>query len=129
MLALNGTGAGLVNNLCVPSQIASEYAPEGRSLVSATVLDNRPESATLHSQVKEHLRGWFGKQVDDWRHLRTYSIPAALPNQMSPSFDPPVKPAQIERDVYVCGDYRANGSINGAMQSGRLAADAILASR
>jgi phytoene dehydrogenase-like protein len=126
MLVLNGTGKGLVNNLCVPSQIATGYAPPGRSLISATVLDQQADTTTLHDEVREQLRGWFGTQVNTWQHLRTYSIATALPNQTSPAFDPPIQPARLYRGVYVCGDYCANGSINGAMQSGRIAAEAIL---
>ena len=125
MLVLNGTGRGLVNNLCVPSQVAPQYAPDGQSLISATVLKTDVDGGQLPSLVKAHLREWFGDAVDAWTHLRTYRIAQALPNQTSPAFDPPVHPAKLRDNVFVCGDYRANGSINGAMQSGRLVAEAI----
>ncbi len=126
MLVLNGTGKGLVNNLCVPSQVAPGYAPSNRSLISATVLDPRGDSESLHHGVREHLRDWFGKAVDSWTHLRTYRIAEALPNQSTPSFDPPVHSPRLRPQLFVCGDYRVNGSINGAMQSGRVAAEEIL---
>jgi predicted NAD/FAD-dependent oxidoreductase len=64
--------------------------------------------------------------VDSWTHIRTYDIPYALPNQPSPAFDPPIQPTKLPDNVYVCGDYRTNGSINGAMESGRVVAEAIL---
>ena len=38
IIALNGTGSGLVNNVCVPSDLAPDYAPPGRALVSVSVL-------------------------------------------------------------------------------------------
>ena len=126
MLVLNGTGSGLVNNLCVPSQINSGYAPPGQSLVSATVLNAEVDVDSLHHGVRDHLRQWFGKVVDTWTHLRTYRIPNALPNQSTPAFDPPVHPPRLSRRMFVCGDYRSNGSINGALQSGRIAAEEIL---
>jgi phytoene dehydrogenase-like protein len=126
MLVLNGTGSGLVNNLCVPSQVAAQYAPDGQSLISATVLKTDVDGGQLQSLVKAHLREWFGDAVDAWTHLRTCRIAQALPNQTTPAFDPPVHPAKLRDNVFVCGDYRANGSINGAMQSGRLAAEAIV---
>ena len=129
MLVLNGTGRGLVNNLCVPSQIGPQYAPRGRSLISATVLKTDVNGSQLQSLVKSHLREWFGDDVDNWTHVRTCRILQALPNQTSPAFDPPVHPAKLRDNLYVCGDYRANGSINGAMQSGRLAAEDILRSQ
>lgn len=126
MLVLNGTGSGLVNNLCVPSVIAPAYAPEGRSLISATVLNAKANDETLHKAVAGELRSWFGPSVDSWTHIRTYQITYALPNQTSPAFDPPIQTTKLRDNVYVCGDYRANGSINGAMESGRLTAEAIL---
>lgn len=126
MLALNGTGAGLVNNLCVPSQISPSYAPEGLSLVSATVLNAATNDHILHKAVTDDLRSWFGGVVDSWTHIRTYDIAYALPNQTAPAFDPPNQPTKLRDNVYVCGDYRTNGCINGAMESGRLAAEAIL---
>jgi phytoene dehydrogenase-like protein len=127
MLVLNGTGRGLVNNLCVPSQIASSYAPADRSLISATVLKDGAETDSLQHAVRQELREWFGGIVDSWTHLRTYHIPYALPNQATPAFDPPAHSPHLRDRIYVCGDYRVNGSINGAMQSGRLAAEAICA--
>ena len=126
MLVLNGTGSGLVNNLCVPSEISSAYAPDGHSLISATVLNAEINDNSLHKAVAEELRSWFGESVDSWTHIRTYDIAYALPNQTSPAFDPPIQPTKLRDNVYVCGDYRTNGSINGAMESGRLAAEAIL---
>lgn len=126
MLVLNGAGTGPVNNLCVPSQITSTYAPADRALVSATVLKPEPNSKLLESAIRQQMREWFGNSVDEWQHLQTYDIPNALPNQTSPAFDPAVLPAKVRDDVYVCGDYRTNGSINGAMQSGRLIAEEII---
>ena len=29
----------------------------------------------LESEVRKHLTGWFGSEIKDWRHLRTYRIP------------------------------------------------------
>jgi len=126
MLVLNGTGKGPVNNLCVPSEIAPKYASDGRALVSATVLQSEQDNATLLASVTGQLRDWFGPSVDAWQHLRTYTIPYALPNQTTPAFDPPAQPLKLRDRVFVCGDYRTNGSINGAMQSGRLVAEEVL---
>lgn len=129
MLVLNGTASGLVNNLCVPNLVSASYGPAGRALISATVLGADGSDDTLQKQVVEEMRCWFGDSVDSWNHLRTYNIPYALPNQTSPAFNPPQQPSKFRDRLYVCGDYRINGSINGAMQSGRLAAEAILADR
>ena len=126
MLVLNGTGHGMVNNLFAPSQVATDYALAGQSLVSATVLNCDLDDDGLSASVTAQKREWFGSSVGAWQHLRTYTIPYALPNQTSPAFDLPVQPLQVRDNIFVCGDHRTNGSINGAIQSGRLVAEEIL---
>lgn len=36
----------------------------------------------LQAAVVEQLTGWWGSQVAQWQHLRTYRIPFAQPNQV-----------------------------------------------
>lgn len=121
IIALNGTGEGLVNNVCVPSDISAEYAPSGKALVSVSVLGT-PDAADLEARVLSELGTWFGAQTRDWRHLRTEKITRALP--LHPAGTHPVD--VIERGgVVACGDYFSNASIEGAIISGQEAADAI----
>ncbi len=129
ILVLDGEHAGPVNNLCVPSEVAPGYAPQGAALVSASVLPAAPpgDAAALVPAVRAQLRGWFGGQVDTWRHLRTYRIPHAQPAQPPPALDPPRRPVRLAGGTYVCGDHRDNASIDGALTSGRRAAEAVLA--
>ena len=129
ILVLNGDGAGPVNNLCVPSQLSAKYAPPGQSLISVTVLGIPEASEDIQGQVSEQLRQWFGAGVDRWRHLRTYRIPYALPAQEPPALSPVAKPAKRTDGVFVCGDYLNTASIQGAMVSGRRAAEQIIASK
>ena len=124
IIALNGTGRGLVNNVCVLSDVAPGYAPPGQALISISVLGT-PAISDLETQVIAELEGWFGPQVSGWRHLRTDRIERALPEQ------PPV-PGQLgpcfrEIDgVFVCGDHLTSASIEGAISSGLRTADAVL---
>ncbi len=120
-LVLNGEG-GPVNHLCVPSEVSSGYAPAGRSLVSVTVLgagDPDPEA------VEQQLRSWYGRAVGDWRHLRTYRLPRALPAYPVGGFA--ALPLRLADGLYACGDHREHPSLNGALLSGRRAAEAVLA--
>lgn len=124
IIALNGTGSGLVNNVCVPSDLAPDYAPPGQALVSVSVLGT-VDSADLESRVLAELEAWFGSAVREWRHLRTYRIGRALPRQPpgtglnGPGF-------RKEAGVYLCGDHLWSASIEGAIISGLRTADAIL---
>ncbi len=126
ILVLDGEGTGPVNNLCVPSAVAPEYAPEGKSLVSASVLGLPAASdADLERAVRAQLGRWFGPQVEAWRHLRTYRIAYALPDQRPECLDPVERPARVHRWLFVCGDCRDTGSLQGALSSGRRAAEAV----
>ncbi len=126
ILVLNGDGCGPVNNLCVPSQVSSTYAPTNQSLISATVLGDQADETALESRVRDQLRDWFGAAVDTWRHLRTYHIPYALPAQKPPALSPVEKPVKRADGIFVCGDHCETASIQGAIASGRRAARQIL---
>ena len=115
-----------VNNLCVMSEVSPELAPRGSALVSATVIGRPDDAANLENHVRRQLLGWFGEKVNHWRHLRSYSIDRALPVYEEP-LEAEVS-ARVRNGLFVCGDYLADPSINGAMASGRRAAEAVAAS-
>jgi phytoene dehydrogenase-like protein len=128
LLVLNGDGIGLVNHLVVLSNIAPSYAPPGASLISVTLLGvpNMGE-AELEAVVRTQLSEWFGEQVSKWFMLRKYEIKHALPLQ-SPIFGGLKPHDPVVNGVFVAGDHRQGASTNGAMRSGRIAAEAVLAS-
>lgn len=129
ILVLNGENRGMVNNFCVPSLVAPNYAPAGQSLISATVLEEFADlsDVDLETGVRQHMTEWFGDEVKNWRHLRTYRIEHAQPQQLPADLAVPQKQVHYRPGLYVCGDHRDNASINGAMASGRRTAEAILA--
>lgn len=131
ILMLNGAEAerGPINNLCIPSLLSKSYAPAGKSLISVSTLGN----AAL-GDIQSQLTDWFGKQVETWDYLETYDIRYALPAQTAPALAPEPIAAGSEipkleitgNNIFRCGDYLDTASINGAMASGRRAAEAIL---
>jgi phytoene dehydrogenase-like protein len=127
MLVLDGEGRGPVNNLCVLSEVAPSYAPEGAALISASVIGIPAEDdAELERAVRTHLSSWFGGSVDDWRHLRAYRIPHALPAQAPPALELSDRAVRLAPRLFVCGDHRDTASIQGALVSGRRAAQAAI---
>ena len=126
ILVLDGESSGPVNHLCVPSNVARSYAPAGQALISAsTVGIPEGDDAALERDVRRQLGGWFGSAVAGWRHLRTYRIPFALPARAS--LEPAALPVRRRPGLYVCGDHRETPSLQGAMASGRRAAEALSA--
>lgn len=125
MLMLNGTGQGRVNTLIELSAVAPEYAPAGQSLISVSVLgDPGIDDDTLVAELRRELLGWFGAQaVAPWRLLRVCRIRQALPVRYPLTLKAP-KP--VRDGLWICGDHVETASIQGAMQSGRAVADALL---
>ena len=126
-LLLNGEPEGRVNHVAVVSDVVSGYAPRGESLISVSLLGSRPPGVGLEDEVRAELQSWFGDSVFGWRHLRTYSLPHALPLQSPGVFSPGATAARLPSGLFLCGDHREHGSIEGALVSGRRAGEAVLA--
>lgn len=128
ILVLDGDGRGPVNHLAVVSNVCPSYAPPGGHLVSASVVGQPTLSEpALLQAVRSQLSEWFGPDATTWEHLRTYHVPQSLPDQTAPALADPQRPVRRRKGLYVCGDHVDQASINGAMTSGRRAAEAVLA--
>jgi phytoene dehydrogenase-like protein len=130
LLVLNGDGpaAGPVNHVMVLSQASERYAPPGAHLIAANVVGRAPQSGAqieqLERDVRAQLERWFGANVARWSVVGGYPMVRALPlcahaewQQSNP---------RVMEGMYVCGDYRETPSIQGALASGRRAAEAVL---
>ncbi len=125
-LLLDGDGHGPVNHAAVMTEVAPEYAPPGKALVSASVLGAHPDVAALELRVRAQLRTWFGAAVDGWRLLRAEVVHEALPAEPPSALEPAQRPVRTPTGITVCGDHRDNASIDGALTSGRRAAESVL---
>ncbi len=118
-LLLDGEKRGPVLNSIVISNFVASYAPAGRSLLSTTTIEH-----TSESEVRRHLALLWGKETQSWPLIAKYEIPKALP-----IFAPGTSHAtssKIGDGVYIAGDFRTSASQNGALLSGRLAAQELL---
>ena len=125
-LVLDGDNRGPVNHLAVMSEVAPEYAPPGKALVSASVLGANRDVAELELRVRAQLRTWFGGAVDGWRLVRVDVVHDALPAEPPSALEPAQRPVRTPTGITVCGDHRDNASIDGALTSGRRAAESVL---
>jgi phytoene dehydrogenase-like protein len=127
ILVLDGEGQGPVNNVAVLNAVSPDYAPGGHNLISASCVGiPGQDGADLVSAVKSQMNRWFGRQVEAWQHLRTYRVHHALPGQGPGVLDPPQRSVEVEPGLYVCGDHRETASLQGALHSGRRAAEAVV---
>jgi len=121
-LALNGESEGLINNLAVMTNVAPGYSSDARALISATILGPMapPDDLALRRSVLAQLHRWFGPAVDEWTLVRVDRIPHAQPVAARAA-------GLIRPGLYVAGDHTQQPSAHGALLSGRLAAEAVLA--
>ena len=119
VLVLEADGGGPVTNTMVMSYAAPEYAPAGRHLVQATAV-GLPD-ADLAS-VRRHLADLYGVPTADWELIGHYPIAEALPAAVPPFS---VRGRQDFDGIIVAGDHRDTPSIQGALVSGRRAAQRV----
>jgi glycine/D-amino acid oxidase-like deaminating enzyme len=121
LLHVDGEHRGPVVNTAVISAVAPTYAESG-ALIASTVLgaDTSSEPA-----ARAHAGLIYGVDPRAWEHVATYAIPEALP---AVTVGQPLRSSVHVRDgLFVAGDHRDTASIQGAMVSGRRAAEAVLA--
>jgi hypothetical protein len=122
-LHVDGDGRGPVVNTVVLSASAPGYSPDGRGLVATTVLGDAGDAAT-EAAVRTQLRYVYGADTRDWELLRAHALPRAL-TAMPPPLDVR-RPVALGDGLFVAGDHRDSASSQGALVSGRRAADAVL---
>ncbi|MFE7479341.1 FAD-dependent oxidoreductase [Streptomyces sp. NPDC057552] len=121
-LVLDGDRSGPVAYTAVMSEVDPSRAPEGRTLVTSTVLGTPPPD--LDRSVRTHLARLYGTPTDDWELLAAHHDPEAVPAMEAPH--DPHRPVRVLAGLYVCGDHRDTSTVQGALHSGRRAAGAIL---
>ena len=118
-LIVDGQRRGPIINSVVMSDISSSYAPKGQHLISTTTDLNVTES-----DVRRHLAILWGASTHEWQFIAKYEIPAALPiHNVGRVLSQSMK---INDHHFIAGDHRTVPSQQGALFSGRLAAQLIL---
>jgi protoporphyrinogen oxidase len=120
------TGQRVINNLVFMEDVSKDYVPAGKSLLSVTVLDTELTDKELIKLVQSELEEISGTKADQFKHLKTYLIPHALPQVGDLKFSIPFTECKVLDQVFLAGDYLLHGSINAAMTSGRTAAEAVI---
>jgi phytoene dehydrogenase-like protein len=114
-------GKGVVNSVVI-SDVAESYAPAGRHLISTTALATLAES-DLHRQ----LDALWSTNTRSWELVGRYEIGESL-NLHRAGFTA-LSGKQFSPGLYLAGDFTDLPSQQGAMRSGRLAAEEIIRSQ
>jgi phytoene dehydrogenase-like protein len=114
-----------VARTAIVSRAAPSLAPPGRALVATTVFgeDGKQQDA-LDRAVRARLSTIYGTEATRWETLDIRHVEHAVVSMHSPhNF---ARPVRLINGLYVCGDHRDVPNIEGAIQSARRAADAVL---
>ena len=120
------TGKRVINNFVFMEDVSKEYAPIGKSLLSVTVLESTLAEKELIKVIQSELEELSGMKAEHFKHLKTYFISHALPQVGDLKFSIPFTECKVLDQVFLAGDYLLHGSINAAMTSGRVAAEAVI---
>ncbi|MBN9738640.1 MULTISPECIES: NAD(P)/FAD-dependent oxidoreductase [unclassified Pseudonocardia] len=124
LLHLDGTGGPVVNTV-VLTAAAPGYSADGRPLVASTIVGTPEGTGIDEPAVRRELTRIWGEPADDWAHLHTARVEEALP--LLPAGQPVRRDVDLGRNLFVAGDHRDTPSTQGALVSGRRAAQAVLA--
>jgi len=146
ILILNGEGCehsnGLVNTVSFPHIVNEAYAPKNCGLCSVSIpskhmiaYEGREEA--LDQAVRKRLSEWFPDYSEDiqkkWKLERTFHIKHAQPSQLTGPVPANVhggrdcstlRGLSLPEGLFVCGDYMATATLNGAIETGLNAAKA-----
>ena len=118
-LMVDGENRGPIVNLIALDQICSSFAPLNMQLLSLTTLIPCNEN-----EVRVHLGSIVGKLPHDLELIKAYHIPRSLPIFSPDSIRPNFQ--QTRDELFIAGDHLSGPSQNGALLSGRLAAEAAI---
>lgn len=128
-LLLNGSGSGVVNHVAAMSSVQPAYAPEGRHLLAAVVIDQSAfdlSEAELQDRVLSEVRMMLSLEgeldvlrVDRIMHS-LYAQPPGI-HRILPDATTGIQ------GLILAGDITVDASLNGAMLAGEAAARAVIA--
>lgn len=118
-LRVTSTANPIVNSIAI-SNVVSQYAPAGKTLISSTAITSISDTDALNEIAK-----FWGVAPSKFELIKRYDIRNSLPVFKPGSRG--VKSARINDQLFIAGDYLTAGSQNGALLSGRLAAMESLA--
>ena len=129
-LVLDGSGALAVNHLAPLSVINPSYAPLGRHLLAAVVLDDAlaglGDDEALAQRARADAATMLGHDPSDWRVLSVVRVPFSQFAQPPGIHGRLPKTATKTRGLYLAGETTVDSSYNGAIISGEAAARAVL---
>ena len=97
----------------------------GRRLLSVTTLKGTEKTEQeLTEAIAAEVKHYCG--IQQIKHITNFNITKALPDLTHLKMTAEPSESQLTDHIFVAGDILFNGSLNAAMESGRLAADGLI---
>lgn len=115
----------MVNNFHYLDDLYGSKGLDNESILSVTVVKNHKLSEEdMVREVKMELQN--NCNIETGELLQLFYIKKALPKISDLKYEPTETAVVLEPGIFCCGDYLANSSLNAAMASGRVAAEAVM---
>ncbi len=122
-LVVDADGSGVANSM-VLTAAAPEYSQDRRDLVATSVVHAETGPSPTGEELLAVLAELHERDTRSWEPVASYDLPQALPAMSAPH--PFRRPVRVSPGLFVAGDHRDTSSIQGALVSGRRAAEAVL---
>ena len=121
-LALNASRMGRVNLIAVPSMVQSNYAPNGKHLLSVSLkpsFSGYVDAHAANNEILTEVENLLQRPINA-QFLQSFEVKSALPMNTPYSYDLPSSPtnANIQQNQFLAGQSIANPSLNAAILSG-----------
>ena len=121
-LALNASRMGRVNLIAVPSMVQSNYAPNGKHLLSVSLkpsFSGYVDAHAANNEILTEVENLLQRPINA-QFLQSFEVKSALPMNTQYFYDLPSSPgvANIDQNQFLAGQSIANPSLNAAILSG-----------
>jgi protoporphyrinogen oxidase len=114
----------LINNFYFKNSLAGTDQSE-TNLLSVTIVGNQEIDDQLISEAIKEIRSLANQPGMKLKYVHGYRIPKALPQLIDLDYTVSPNTTKLTENIYLAGDYMLYPSLNAAMTSGRLAAEAV----
>jgi len=127
MIGLVPDDSFLINNFVFMTDVSKTYSSNGRGLLSVSIVKDVSGVENLEKLIPLELEALSGIQAEYFEFVKGYTITKGLPVIQDLKYAKPTHHHEWHDHLFLAGDHLLNGSINAAMQSGRSAAEALIA--
>lgn len=127
MIGLVPNDTFLINNFVFMTDVSKAYSSNGRALLSVSIVKDVSGLENIEKLVSLELEVISGIKAEHFEFIMGFNIDGALPITNDLKYAKPSHHHELHDHLFLAGDYLLNGSLNAAMQSGRSAAEAVIA--